>query len=256
MSANYQLKSTFVTRLPREVRDAIYLELWRSNGLRQHIVSHRNHKNADPEHPEWHFCRWRCVTDFEVEDRLQQEIELLEADQIIDDVGLTYNVPYQKRLASPWHNHWACGEEIEKVHGEEFVMTSNTSRSKCWKSPVEVPQPKPHGKLKRFLGKVKHKISQYRSPGGESAPSGEELSPYIPMLLSCKLLSSECLKSLYESTTFVFTDVLALERFVGVCQPNATGEPRTDNINKPAGFLKYARKLELTLTPLFHLDVS
>jgi hypothetical protein len=49
MSANSQSKSAFVTRLPREVRDAIYLELWRLKGLRQHIVSHRNHENADPE---------------------------------------------------------------------------------------------------------------------------------------------------------------------------------------------------------------
>ncbi|CAH0026178.1 unnamed protein product [Clonostachys rhizophaga] len=135
-------------------------------------------------------------------------------------------------------------------------MAPSTSGFKCWKPPVEVPQPKLRGKLKRFLGKVKHRISQYRSPGDESPPAGDELSPYIPMLLSCKLLSSECLKSLYESITFVFTDILALERFIGVCQPNATRELRTNDKNKPAGFLKYTRNLELTLSPLFHLDIS
>ncbi|KAK7210814.1 hypothetical protein V2G26_017992 [Clonostachys chloroleuca] len=134
-------------------------------------------------------------------------------------------------------------------------MTPSTSGFKCWKPPVEAPQPKPRGKLKRFLGKVKHRISQYRSPSDESTPAGDELSPYVPMLLSCKLLSSECLKSLYESTTFVFTDILALERFIGVCQPNPTGDLRT-NDNKPAGFLELARNLELMLSLLFHLDVS
>ncbi|VUC27031.1 unnamed protein product [Clonostachys rosea] len=266
MPANPQSRSAFVTRLPREVRDAIYLELWRSIGLRQHIVSHRDQENGGPEPPGWHFCRWRCITDFEVEDRLQQEIELLRIEQAQDTEpsGLVYSIPYQKRLASPWHNHWACGEEIEKVYGEEIVMSPSTSGFKCWKhmqpklegSPTPVPQPKPHGKLRRFFGKFKHRKSRFGSRGDESTGAGHELGPYFPMLLSCKMLSSECLKSLYESTTFVFTDVLALQRFVGVCQPNSTGDVGTDNGNKPAGFLRYARNLELTVDPVFHLDIS
>ncbi|RYP27146.1 hypothetical protein DL768_011298 [Monosporascus sp. mg162] len=37
MSANPQTQSGFVNRLPREIRNAIYLGLWRSCGLRQHI---------------------------------------------------------------------------------------------------------------------------------------------------------------------------------------------------------------------------
>lgn len=179
MSTNSQSKSAFVTRLPREVRDAIYLELWRFIGLRQHVVSHRNHENTDPEHPGWHFCRYRCVTDFEVEDRLQQEVELLRIEQNTEPMSLIHNIPYQKRLASPWHNHWACGEEIEKIHGEEVVMTRSTSGFGCWKPPV--PRPKPRGKLRRLLGKFNHRRSQSRT-------HGLDLSPYIPMLLSCKLL--------------------------------------------------------------------
>jgi hypothetical protein len=126
------------------------------------------------------------VADFEVEDRLQQEIELLRIEQDTGPMGMIYSIHYQKRLASPWHNHWECGEEIEKIHGENFVITPSTSGFGCWKPPV--PQMKPQGKLKRFLGKFKHKISQYRTAGDRSTPDGDDLSPYIPMLLSCKLL--------------------------------------------------------------------
>ncbi|KAL9110255.1 MAG: hypothetical protein Q9227_005162 [Pyrenula ochraceoflavens] len=37
MSTNPQLQSALIARLPREVLDHIYLELWRAYGLRQHI---------------------------------------------------------------------------------------------------------------------------------------------------------------------------------------------------------------------------
>ncbi|KAI2639048.1 hypothetical protein GGS26DRAFT_543706 [Hypomontagnella submonticulosa] len=72
MSANPQTKSIFVNRLPREIRDAIYLELWRSCGLRQHILWHG--KTEDK-----HFCHWPCAMEYGVQDELQQDIEELRA---------------------------------------------------------------------------------------------------------------------------------------------------------------------------------
>lgn len=68
MSTNPQTESAFIMWLPPEVRDAVYLELWRSCGLRQHIVWHG--EGADR-----HICRWSCTTKYKVHDELQRQIE-------------------------------------------------------------------------------------------------------------------------------------------------------------------------------------
>ena len=62
MSIDPQTQSAFITCLPAEIRNAIYLELWRSAGLRQHILWHGEGNGGR------HFCRWRCEAEFEVDD--------------------------------------------------------------------------------------------------------------------------------------------------------------------------------------------
>lgn len=72
MSINSQTQSAFVTwlvALPAEIRDAIYLELWRSYGLRHHIVSHGE------EEGHFFFGSWPCTTEYDVDDALQRKIE-------------------------------------------------------------------------------------------------------------------------------------------------------------------------------------
>ncbi|SPO03136.1 uncharacterized protein DNG_05818 [Cephalotrichum gorgonifer] len=157
MSINPQLQSAFITRLPTEVRDAIYLELWRSNGLRQHILWHGLWQDN-------HLCSWPCTTKYEVDDRLQRDIE---------ELRRRMNVPlgermrksqdpetatYVRRLQSPWINHWACGERAEQEHGLGAVDGFTTSDIVCWR--------------------------RSRVNGQHVPPR----SPYLPMLLTCKLM--------------------------------------------------------------------
>jgi hypothetical protein len=72
-SLDPQSESRLIWRLLREVRDAVYLELWRFCGLRQHIIWHEDkHDGSRP-----HFCRWECTTPFTVEDKLQNDIDLI-----------------------------------------------------------------------------------------------------------------------------------------------------------------------------------
>ncbi|TEA14158.1 hypothetical protein C8034_v003724 [Colletotrichum sidae] len=152
-----QTQSPFISRLPREVRDAIYLQLWRSTGLRQHILYHGI---AGDEH----FCRWSCTTEYEVEDKLQQDLEKLRTDL---GVSLGKDMlrgrgdnkpPYARHLQSAWMNHWPCGERAFNEHDIQAIRGLTTAYGACWKKD---------GKLK------------LQDPW---------LSPYIPMLLSCKLM--------------------------------------------------------------------
>ncbi|RMJ13939.1 hypothetical protein CDV36_006424 [Fusarium kuroshium] len=74
---------------------------------------------------------------------------------------------------------------------------------------------------------------------------------YIPMLLTCKLISEECLKSIYESITFVFTDLHSWQSFIGFCDQDARMKtwPKVDL--QPQAFPKYCKHLELSMTPFF-----
>lgn len=137
--------------LPREVRDLVYLELWRSCGLRQHILWH-----FDESSP--HFCRWPCRTEFRVDDPVQAEVEGLR-EELGFAPGRSLDIDtYARRLRSPWLNHVLCGEHAEHVHGLEAGVGRSTGLQSCWK------------------------------PGRGEEYTPPPRSPYIPMLLSCKAL--------------------------------------------------------------------
>lgn len=129
---NAQLGSLFFARLPREIRNAIYLELWRSCGLRQHIVYHGRPKDR-------HFCRWSCTTEYEVYDRRQDEAEELRRrlgvslGQKIQDRRNPEIKTHVLRLQSPWMNHWACGERAAQTYGPDPVRNFATHGLVCWK---------------------------------------------------------------------------------------------------------------------------
>ncbi|KAI8717181.1 hypothetical protein NCS52_00793200 [Fusarium sp. LHS14.1] len=223
MSFDPQQQCLFITRLPRELRDAIYLELWRPYGLRQHIFWHGH--PADPAN--WHYCRWQCTTDFDVIDKLQEDLELLRIQQNVPFGDPIRNMNYEMRLLSPWLNHWACGELCERVYGENVIQGTSTGRYHCWKDSQ-----RPLGKKMSLTNKMAK-------------------SPYMPMLLACKLISEECLKSIYESITFVFTDLHSWQSFVGFCDQDTRMRnwPKVDL--QPQAFTKYCKHLELSMTALF-----
>ena len=156
MSISLQSQSTFITRLPPEIREAIYLELWRTSGLRQHIVWHG-------EGTDRHFCRWPCTTRYEVDDRVQLWCEDLRrwlGVPLGEDISKVPDEEVEsvsRRLQSPWMNHWACGERAEGEYGLEATGGFTTSEIRCWKED-------------RVDGRM---------------PSR---SPYLPMLLSCRLM--------------------------------------------------------------------
>ncbi|KAK4210496.1 hypothetical protein QBC37DRAFT_390448 [Rhypophila decipiens] len=241
-----QLQSHFVTMLPREIRDLIYLELWRDTGVRQHILWHN-----DEDRTKSHFCRFPCNTDFTFHDPLQADIE---AERTRQGISLGQDLrhrTYTWRLQSPWQSHWACGEAAERIHGMDAIKSCSTSAS-CFKR------------------KIKHvTVSDARSDGNDmsggigassatmsSGQSATDFSSYLPMLLSCKLISSECLKSIYGSTTFVFTDMVALQFFLGFCSlPHWIRDSWPKIGVPPPGFFSYAARVEISLPACFSYQV-
>ncbi|KAK3315945.1 hypothetical protein B0H66DRAFT_560019 [Apodospora peruviana] len=224
MAADLQPQSPFIARLPREVRDLVYLELWRSSGLRQHIMWHQERRS---DVNEAHFCRWTCTTEYDVRDKLQADIEALRVKQGVQLGGKTiHSITHGRRLQSPWMNHWACGERAENTCGKEAVNGITTSAVfTCWKKGYD----------------------------------SSNKSTYLPMMLSCKAISAECLESIYESTTFIFTDTLALQLFLGFScghlpPPAVRDWARTRDLPAP-GLLQYARNIELSLGASFSTEI-
>lgn len=151
---NLQLQSSLLTKLPREILDDIYLRLWESHGLKQHIFWHGMRPNK-------HFCHWTCTSKFDVHDRLQRDIEELRVAhgvQLGDEIRNAESVPYSQRLQSAWLNHWKCGEHAAAEHGNAALSGTRTSSTKCW---------------------LLTETSRQRS---------SVWSPYMPMLLTCKIM--------------------------------------------------------------------
>ncbi|KAL2382468.1 hypothetical protein RJZ90_003254 [Blastomyces dermatitidis] len=149
MAMNPQVQFGFISVLPREIRDSIYLELWHSCGLPPHILWHSNFTDANNSH----LCRWQCTTEYQVEDQLQQDIEALRNQLGVPLDHHKINVEYSRRLKSPYLNPSACGEIAAELHGDQAMCTFSVSGVTC---------------------------SKKRQQGNNDVPTR---SAYIPMLL-------------------------------------------------------------------------
>ncbi|KAI1862362.1 uncharacterized protein JN550_010224 [Neoarthrinium moseri] len=99
-----QYQSPIFGSLPRELRDSIYLEVWRSFGLSLHLFWHsddfRNSK----------FCSWPCEAEFHVGDKREQELEAICGND--DPPQFLHDRLWNGRIGSHWLNHWQCEEKI------------------------------------------------------------------------------------------------------------------------------------------------
>jgi hypothetical protein len=63
--------------------------------------------------------------------------------------------------------------------------------------------------------------------------------------------SAQCLKSIYESITFIFTDLMTIQAWFGYCQLRPEWEVVFEGHGTPPAFHKHARSFELSLNPDF-----
>ncbi|RMJ07896.1 hypothetical protein CDV36_012513 [Fusarium kuroshium] len=234
MSFHSQSQSPFVAHLPPEVREAIYLELWRCVGLRQHIIAHTRYRHKKLS--EIHLARWPCTTDFYVGDSLQDEVDALPKKLFHSSRRLKINIAYRRRGLSSWMNHWSCEERllecvVEPWDSERYERDGELNEHDCWCDSKKQME-------------AKRKDSS-------------ALGSYMAMLLTCKLISSECLRSIYQSTTFIVTDSLAIQGLFGACNSHLI--LRTwrgfceDRVKPPPAFHQYARHVEISLDRTYTL---
>ena len=97
--AKAQLQSRLFS-LPLEIRQLIYLELWREAGLGQHIFIHRGGYTHAP-----------CIlSDQNAPDQRQVEVDRLWGDWESPMGTCVENHLWARRLSSAWCNHWRCEE--------------------------------------------------------------------------------------------------------------------------------------------------
>ncbi|KAK4188276.1 hypothetical protein QBC35DRAFT_382906 [Podospora australis] len=183
-----QSLSPFFTRLPSEVRQLIYREVWRTTSTRQHIGTDRI---AHVSHPDnilstetfWHHVP--CRTDPTAPDTRFEEFSQASQGSVAEAVWAT-------RLKSEWCLHWACEE------------------SQIW----WLANP-PGRRLLRLAEQHNGDLPPGMGFPGEiwgSAPK----TPFKDVLKVCKRMYLESLPTLYSSITWVFTDLSDCHDFLSL----------------------------------------
>ncbi|GJN67489.1 hypothetical protein PLICBS_001515 [Purpureocillium lilacinum] len=166
--ADPQLQSSFITKLPPEIRQLVYLELWRSYGLRQHFLHHRGETDEAPAH----FCHWPCTTPYEVQDALQEEIEDARSRSGIPLGREFENTQLCHDLLSPWINH-RC---LPSIYGSTTFVVTDTTTLTALVGSCDTPIPM----------KIPYKPPRVPSALFQHARSLElSLSANFPVLLPC-----------------------------------------------------------------------
>jgi hypothetical protein len=123
-TADVQARSPFF-RLPLEIREHIYLILWRDTGLVQHIYVARSG-----------YTHARCTTEHNAPDDRQTEIERLYGAEI-ERYGDYDSELWNRRLTSGWGIHWRCEERAAAMRNRgvdpflPLLLTSKRSYATC-----------------------------------------------------------------------------------------------------------------------------
>lgn len=90
-TAHHQSSSPFFEKLPFEIREKIYDELWQMHETRWHI--HAPGQHTVPVFP--------CITHADEEDIRYANFKASRGEDAVD---------WESRLRSPWNTHWKCAE--------------------------------------------------------------------------------------------------------------------------------------------------
>lgn len=95
-TAHRQTASAFFDKLPAEIRQKIYDDLWDLHQTRWHVDSYKGH--AVPVFP--------CITCPDEEDLRYKKFRSSRGDEA---------AVWEDRLRSPWNTHWKCAEAVIKA---------------------------------------------------------------------------------------------------------------------------------------------
>ncbi|KAK8080061.1 hypothetical protein PG997_007879 [Apiospora hydei] len=105
MSADLQHQSVFFGKLPREIRDMVYLAMWDVSGTQQHVFEH--------EEGSGHVTHFPCILAAGEQDNRNHEFEKLwRRQQALRPRSLVEDPVWAKRMSSPWNEHWKCEDAM------------------------------------------------------------------------------------------------------------------------------------------------
>ncbi|KAK8051499.1 hypothetical protein PG993_002884 [Apiospora rasikravindrae] len=105
MSADLQHQSVFFGKLPREIRDMVYLAMWDVSGTQQHIFEH--------EEGSGHVTHFPCILATGEQDSRNHEFEKLwHRQQACRPRSLVEDPVWARRMSSTWNEHWRCEEAM------------------------------------------------------------------------------------------------------------------------------------------------
>jgi hypothetical protein len=119
-NASPQSDSAFFSRLPLEVRQQIYKEMWTAAGLKQHIV---DGTEEGPEEERRRWIRMPCIVN-QRDTSKDADVRYVEYHQAVRAITSTISehrpvsrqdtdrlTAWEDRLKSTWCLHWRCDEE-------------------------------------------------------------------------------------------------------------------------------------------------
>ena len=113
-SADAQPVSRLFSNIPAEIREMIYVELWRSAGLSQHIIYRRTLRDM---------THTPCLVD-QVRD---QDVRYA---RLMSSAGPSKQ-PWEARLQSEWCLHWQCQENSDAAKR----AAGRDGTQLAWKTP-------------------------------------------------------------------------------------------------------------------------
>ncbi|KAH9889708.1 hypothetical protein F4778DRAFT_387922 [Xylariomycetidae sp. FL2044] len=174
-----QLDSTFFGRLPLEIREMIYAECWVVSGVKQHVF---RIKNKDDES---RLAHCPCVLGPAEADPRNDEMDRMMCTchrMARLSRGFVVKKEWVPRFASTWNDHWRCEEEEEEKKKKEE--------------------------------EEEKKKKKEEEEGVTAGDQGRPRTLFLPILLTCKRMYMESLRSLYSTVTLVFTDLSLAHAFL------------------------------------------
>ncbi|KAK8090648.1 hypothetical protein PG994_000153 [Apiospora phragmitis] len=105
MNADLQRQSAFFGRLPREIRDMVYLAMWDVSGTQQHVF--------ELEEGSGHVTHFPCSMTAGEQDSRNDEFEKLwHKQQARRPRSLVEDPVWARRMSSSWYEHWKCEEAM------------------------------------------------------------------------------------------------------------------------------------------------
>ncbi|KAL8303083.1 hypothetical protein RB597_005285 [Gaeumannomyces tritici] len=201
-SADPQELSRLFNSLPLEIRKMIYAETWALDSQRQHLYREPHGRGM---------AHFPCLLH---EDRFGRKPTRGSDDSF--HVGCRGGggeaMSWDRGLMTDWNVHWPCQQHVKKQKEQaERAAQAEQAAQDEQNAQAEEDQAEEEDQGEQSGGKAKKGDADVCQEPNCRSPA---LSPFLPLMLSCKRLYLECSKSIYEEVTFHLIDTEQAASFI------------------------------------------